>query len=442
MKEVKFKQYKKFYRFLSKTVFTSILLIVLAGLQQSCSITLSNVAGGGSIGNIDANSKSQVIDSDSPTFEDIESTGNLSIQVEEQINKFRQKILEWDSSSPIMSSSLKRELTEIVNKAYREAEKLSKLDHQRARAAFYASYWQDFQERVLKEMTQCRKASSLYGEAIELYKQVFDNKKDISEEEAYILIELAHWLINRDAGPDHHGGFDGYNEALNLLRILSSSPDLEDRIRYNTLVGKGIAKFGQRKNYVSAAADFREALGLYPESSDVTYNLGSMEAYQGNYTQAIAAYELAIEKNQFAELTPLIIRRDLGFAYILQEMMEDPSGSFARYDQAVDEFNKIIQSPDNEPSLKPVAHIGKSLALYNMNKVTEAKNELEKAGGSDFAIYLNGVINRGEKNNPAIIDLIKKVSFGNIVPHDQGADPVLDIYHKLFYCADGDQRIK
>ena len=356
---------------------------------------------------------------------------------------FREKLLQWDTTgSQNMSQELQQELTGIVNDAYNKAKNLDELNLQGARAAFYLSYWQDFQERVLEGISQCRKASSLYSEAIERYQKIYENDTiTISEEDAYILIELSHWLTNRDAGPEHHGGFDGYGEAIKLLRILNSDSTLDDEIKYNVLVSLGVAQFGQKKNYVSAASTFQAALDLYPESSDVTYNLGSMEAYQGNYTQAISYYDLAISRDSFAKLTPDIVNRDLGFAYILQEMIEDPSGQSSRYEKAVSYFDSIILSTQANPSLQAVAHTGKAVALYHMDETIEIHTELAKGGYSKFDKFLIQMTQSGEKDNPAIIDLIKQISFGNIVPHDQEEDPILDIYHSLFYCADADIRI-
>lgn len=445
----------RFRRFLSTILLTSMLLIILAGLQQACTnpgIHINNQVNGGDVGDISASSGSGANVVNNLQFEDAEERQNLPADVADLNQQFRDKMLEWDSSSQTMSSSFRRELGSIVDEAYNKSKNLSKVDPRRARAAFNVSYWQDFQERVLDGMKQCRKASSLYREALDLYRRVYgieDNAKNISREDAFIIVELAHWVINRDAGPKHYGGFDGYTEALSLLRLISSNPNLTDEIKYNVLVSQGVAQFGQKRFYSKAAYYFQEALAIYPDSSDVTYNLGSMKAYKGNYREAIDQYSSAIEKNNFArtssgeivQLTPDIVRRDLGFAYILQEMFEEPSNQISNYVEAEVQFDMVIQSPSAKSSLKNVARVGKSLALYNMGKIGDAKSELKEAGDSEFAEYIRRMVDSGERNNPAIIDLVKTVSFGNVVPHDQDEDEVLDIYHKLFYCSGDDERI-
>mgnify|MGYP001794345093 FL=1 len=427
-------KHRKFFRFFSTTILTVALLLALASLPQACTVNVNNTANGGNVEDLEV--------SNDDNFINAETVKDLSTEVGDLIDQFRGKLLDWNNSNPTMSSALQKELTDIIDSAYKNSKELDNLDNQRARAAFYKSYWQDFQERVLNKTSQCRKASSLYGEAISLYKELYrESNKDISSEEAYILIELAHWLTNRDAGPLHYGGFDGYTEALNLLDIISSIPNLEKPIKYNVLVSQGVSRFELRKSYGPAATAFQSALDLYPESpsSDVLYNLGSMESYQANYEKAIELYKSSININDFNKLVPNIVNRDLGFAYILLEMFEDPSEQFSRYEMAIGYFDNIIQSSGS--SLKPVAHIGKSLALYQMNQVAAAKSEILKSGDSDFAKYIKEMIELGEKNKPGIIDLVKQVSFGNIVPHDKEEEQVLDFFHGFFYCAEGDVRI-
>lgn len=422
-----------------------VLLCLLVISQQSChyvNVNTQNDGGNTSGGNID-------IDSESGAETSVPKNKNSTTPVEEVdtemlIKEFRSNLLHWhkgvNKTSPTMDSYLLQNLNNMINQLKKRSNKIPRNTLKRARVEFYYSFWQDFRVRVLEQGRVCRRASSTYQKAIENYLGFYKDKNnyEIPEEDAFILIELGHWLTNRDASAQHHGSFDGYAKAIELYEVLERASNLSNEIRYNLYVSKGITKFGQED--ASAARDnFKKALALYPNSSDVYYNLGSTEAQLANYQIAIREYKKALKNENYHKLTENTVRRDAGFANILQglkiaSLKGDPS---SYYQEAINYFQKVIES-SNEVKLLNVSRAGQELAKYYKNPDSYTKGIKQNLNESS-SMFSNYIGNNGSDSR-SLIDTIKEIAFGNIVPHDQEEDPVFNIFHGKFYCSNSDQR--
>mgnify|MGYP001798562628 CR=1 FL=1 len=191
----------KFFRSSFRNLFAVVLPAVLASFQYACSTIVLVSEGEDSIEDI-AVAVADVAIQQSLNIQDLDAKllQELSAEVGEHLDSFRTELLNWEYSNRKMDDTLRQRLSEIIREANWKSVGLDQLDPQRARASFYSSYWKDFQERIIEGRSECRMVSSLYGETLERYKEIYkDDASNVSHEEAFILIELAHQLINRDS---------------------------------------------------------------------------------------------------------------------------------------------------------------------------------------------------------------------------------------------------
>ncbi|NEQ97486.1 MAG: hypothetical protein F6K30_12305, partial [Cyanothece sp. SIO2G6] len=294
--------------------------------------------------------------------------------------------------------------------------------------------------------------------------------KIIEEEDFFIVIEIGHWLINRDAGLDDYldakisNPSDGYRKALELYEILDPTK-FRKELKYNFYASRGLA-YAKLRQTPSAREDFSDAIRIDDSSSDLNYNFASMDAQLGNFPLAIKGYKTALVKYKEAEtkanlnanedfevqVKEAIIYRDLGWAHLLLGMNKDnePTSDGTRdFTSAIDYFNKITNSSNlrkESPGLFAIANVGKALALFYSQGSTaggiEIQNALSQAGNTPVAQYAQGVIDGKGDSIFGIQNSISSLIFGNIVPHDLDADKTLDVFHGYFYCGGRSPRIQ
>ena len=177
------------------------------------------------------------------------SKGSVKDLIETFKTKFSTSYEQYDESKkkpPSMNSTVEK-LEGLIENIEKGSESLRRNDIQKPRAEFYVAFWSDFKERVLpsilsggeEEKKECIRASSLYSDAISSYLTFFEGGGEIkAEEDFFMIIELTHRLINRDAGkgdyttegheePDNPELADGYGTALKLL------DHIEDYVKNN-----------------------------------------------------------------------------------------------------------------------------------------------------------------------------------------------------------------
>ncbi|MEO1257117.1 MAG: hypothetical protein AAFY41_19870, partial [Bacteroidota bacterium] len=216
---------------------------------------------------------------------------------------------------------------------------------------------------VVENGEKCMVASAVYSESIDSYLLSFsNNKKVLKAEDFFIVIELGHWLMNRDAGPydyldDISSNYNGYKTALELYKGLADvwksnkfdfgdydSPEERQVFPYNFYASRGLAN-AKLEELEAAKLDFREARNISDKSSDFQYNFASIFAQNGQFIKSESEYKIALEKyaSTEARVGIEIIRRDLGWSYLLQGVDNLEPGAEADYkhplEAAIREFD-------------------------------------------------------------------------------------------------------
>ncbi|MEO0683603.1 MAG: hypothetical protein AAFY76_00800, partial [Cyanobacteria bacterium J06649_11] len=340
-----------------------------------------------------------------------------------------------------------------------------------SRTHFYRSFWQDFQERVLDKnfsadgKRYCKSASEAYKDSINAYIAAIavQGKEAISsEEDFFIIIELGHWLMNRDAGRDKYPEisetdyFNGYQTALKLYEGIDPNHFLDEDLKYNFFASRGLAEVRQGGSLDAAQADFKEAEtnseSLNKVSSDLLYNLASVHAKLANDMDAITKYKDALEKaDKDSKVNRSIIYRDLGFVYLLSgrtKTHDSNSTGTQDLEDAISSFDAI-----EDPALMSIAHAGKALAIHYMgdeytgqgsaeSEIASAQDaKTEKSIGFGLVDYAEKLISNPETYEASLERQIKSIAFGSFVAHDLRSDDVIDIFHFEFYCQGSDPRV-
>lgn len=390
------------------------------------------------------------------------------------ITEFRDQLIEWYEPIPVsvkegngipkMEDDVENKLTDIINQlgddAFLDVDLLSQ-----ARISFYSNFWSDFRTRVLRRTggaedspLLCEKASKVYHTPVEKYLSYFEseesNGKVIQDEDFFIIIELGHWLMNRDAGVDDYvmssnsERFDGYETALRLYSHLDPNAH-KQALQYNFYASRGLAN--AKLGFIpEARKDFELALKIDNDASDLQYNAASIDAQESNYDTAIRAYRTAIEKyenasaddQEHAKVKPATLNRDLGWTYLLRGLNKEKrpnSDGSADFDKAIAQFNTLI----NNSNFSKMAHAGKALAIHYLGNAYQGTSsvsaELALAGDHEIAESAR-LITSGTTSDLGLLGITKRYAFGNFVPHDLEAEPVLDIFHGDFYCEGGTPR--
>lgn len=408
----------------------------------------------------------------------VDEVSEKAKSVEELISDFRKSLYNWYTPlpkaekngdvAPSMDESIENGLTDIINQLNDAVIISDASTLQKARINFYTSFWEDFQRRVLKRNIhlasserQCERASGVYKSSVNAYLDYYQKGGKITtDEDFFIIIELGHWLINRDAGLDDYVEAsntdlaDGYQTALELYRTLDPK-QFRNELQYNFYASRGLAN-AKLRNFPKARKDFESALEIDDSSSDLQYNFASMDAQLANFELAIKGYQDAIAKyeNEHAKVSPgehlevkvgaAIIYRDLGWAHLLSGIFKEqrPESSGQRdFEASIGYFNQIEQASN----FADIAHAGKALAVYyqqgSYKGTLSVKSELGLAGNHAISKYAREITTQPGDNGFGLMSIIKRYAFGHIVAHDMEEDKVLDIFHSYFYCEGNSPRI-
>lgn len=283
-------------------------------------------------------------------------------------------------------------------------------------------------------------------------------QKNLSEEEAYILIEIGHWLNNRDRNA---------KRALQFYKIvLAHYGNSKHQVTHNALVSIGVAYFSEGKATI-AKDYFSRALDI-EESAEVYNNLGSSLARsaEASYREAAEKYEKAAQREDEAGKKYLFLKSQayaLLLEGILRSELESPEDALAQYDKALAALESAKQfKTDKDDSWREdhsfLTALG--MAKYHRAQLTDDYNFPLSDGSSDEfkqeAKTLFSDAHLLNENSPLINGYMKLIDgeverldeqtyhlksvFENPIPHDIGHDLVIDVHHKNFYCLPNDPR--
>ncbi|MEM8637481.1 MAG: hypothetical protein AAGG51_01495 [Cyanobacteria bacterium P01_G01_bin.54] len=382
-------------------------------------------------------------DENSPTDEEINHALNIHDACEKLINQgksnaethidfARAGVFLWEYQKDGLTENERVKLIDRALESFRKAAKLPDAD---AKAKFYGGYSQDFDERVLNpgselernkfsssqllkiaekvinrsslledfNLSHCPSAKERYKFAIEEYKEIhkdvlteYQNKREgytgegeptaikpdteLDVEEAYILIELGHWLNNRDRETKLA------KEMYDIVLAHYSGTNKE--VEHNALVGRGIAQFSEGQE--TSAVDLFTAALKIKESSEVRANLASSRI-RSSVTYADAA-------NDYIDAARIVNEEDkkfnmllsAGYAYILQAELRDTGGNYltkakGNYDTAETILNeaKLLKSGVEDSLLSTAWGV---LYLYRDNDRAKAKGFFQEAIDAIFKV--------------------------------------------------------
>jgi tetratricopeptide (TPR) repeat protein len=163
----------------------------------------------------------------------------------------------------------------------------------------------------------------------------------------------------------------------------------------------------EKKDWASAASYFQQVLQVEPNDADVYFHLGNVYRYQGNYSQALSAYQSAMKID--ANFAPAYLGEAQVYIY----------GPTVKYDAAITDLQKAIElDPNlNEASLElaelmidqtsPDAALGMleklDAALPNNARVELIRAQAYLAKG-DMDLALNAV-NKAREYDRSILDI-------------------------------------
>lgn len=271
---------------------------------------------------------------------------------------------------------------------------------------------------------------------------------ELSSEEAYILIELGHWLINRDIR------LDTANELFDI--VLAHYSGTNSPIEYNALVGKGLVFYIGDSTGVSIRL-FQSAIDLevhdqVDRSDQIRVNLAGAYAKDRDYAKAANLYHEASLFETMPANQRFRVLMESAFAHLLEAtLIAEESGNeqwaVVNYQNAKDRLGSARevdpQRAGNDPMYQAffgIAHfqsgigsIDEAITYFNKALTLDPNNRIAQS----YLALMNGVTTSNNVRN-----VLRDTSFFfTPIPHDAGADPVLDIYHGLFYCRVPDQRI-
>jgi tetratricopeptide (TPR) repeat protein len=122
----------------------------------------------------------------------------------------------------------------------------------------------------------------------------------------------------------------------------------------------GAVLYSQRK-ITEAAPHFKRAVELKPENPEVHNNLGLVLWYFGHYDEAVAQYREAV--------------RIKGEVQALRHNLADALLSLKRFGDSLEQYDIMIKDTPADPNL----HAMKGAILAQMNRLPEARQELETA---------------------------------------------------------------
>ncbi|NET25521.1 M48 family metallopeptidase [Okeania sp. SIO1I7] len=285
-----------------------------------------------------------------------------------------------------------------------------------------------------------------------MYLDFFKNVGEIqTEEEFFIIIELAHWLANRDGG-----GYDiskahrpklakGFDTALKLLNNLEKNLEKFNNLKGDFYATRGVISFNST-SYKSAIDDFEKAMTFGNESIELKYNLASAYFLNGKYDKAIELYE-EVANSQNKKINPNILNRDLGFAYLLRcyekYRINNTSDAKLLFNKSKTAFDAIIQTEFSKHH--DIAIAGKATAIYLYEKDDSKEKAYWDAREKLMPIINTNIAKETKRIFGDLDDRIglsrliglKKGIAGTYITHDEIATKkgdLFEIFHDNFYC--------
>ena len=382
------------------------------------------------------------------------------------VDHLRASVFLWEHGEPSQSGR-------ILEDGFNAFEQTSFLNELSPKARFYKGYIEDFRELVLSTSRASNSGSKIicpisetrYSSTIQEYKALYASvlqeyrekrrtfsgdgtpeavvtrQERLSEEEAYILIELGHWLHNRDRN---------FDLALDMYDIVlahySGSGHL---IEHNALASRGVVLFS-KGDYGASVRMFNAALEI-EESPELRGNLGAALAMAKIYKEASNNYQTAFtleDQSVGRDVEKLYgMKRAQAYALLLQGILVDrPLGQdvLARqnYQDAVTLLRELSEIAPNQAESDNLFHTALGMAYYYLERLDDSLHHLQeslKLNAEDTIsrefINVLETENSGEPRVNDVFDAPRRLSiFINPIPHDIGHDPVLDIRHGAFYC--------
>jgi hypothetical protein len=308
---------------------------------------------------------------------------------------------DWESSQ---KESLFNKTEDYFNRLYQ-------LNTANPQAAFYQEFMQDFRGLVLSPQPQCKLVKDTYSRSIDLYtKETYR----IYDKDFPILVELGHFLINRDRE---------FQQAINLFdRIPKSNTEFYRDI----LSSKAIARTLQG-NFSGARDFFMEALDVdqkLPKPIDETSykiknNLASTYAQSAlsesnsqvrnsYYDEAIKLYKETTQPNVASK--NYYAWRNLGFLFYLKR---EYSQSLAAFDTALSFENQGVKTVD-------------ALDRFRKDFIYDYREKArENAGDSSENAKDNSTLEKGLTE--------KRIFSGYFITHEGSQDPFFQVEHGKFY---------
>jgi tetratricopeptide (TPR) repeat protein len=331
-------------------------------------------------------------------------------------NAGRASLLTWVSEA---DDKTKKALIDQTREHFRQAvEKSGKQDPQ---ALFYWKFMDDFEEFTSKAQDKSKrnfqcdmKASERYKEALEIYNppgNASEKPYKISQGDEFILLELSHFLINRDVVSQNA------IDLLNNILKANPDPDYKNKILKNIWLSKAGAE-NRVNRYDQVRDSLLKALKYDPTSYKILQDLG------GAYAQ-LAVSSSSQNKEQDREL-------------------------------AIKSYQKVTQNSDTANSYRAWRNL--SFLLYLQGRYPEAVQTFDKTVTFKLALSEDDQENEGlirdyreaaiacntggncpqEKKDALEKELRDRKLFSNyFITHDlietEVKDPFFDVEHDLFY---------
>ncbi len=330
-------------------------------------------------------------------------------------NAGRASLLTWSSAS---DESTKKNVIDRSREYFRQAVDASgKKDPQ---ALFYWKFMDDFEEFTSKakdkskQNFQCdMKVSERYKEALEIYNPPNGSNAPykISQGDEFILLELSHFLMNRDVG---------YQNAVDLLdSVLKANPDPEhkDKILKNIWLSKAGAET-RLNRYDQVRDSLIKALEYDPKSYKIIQDLGSAYAQLSindssqnkdrDRELAIAEYQKITQNSDTAN--SYRAWRNLSFLLYLEEKYADAVQAFEK----TLTFKAALSESDQENAGLIQGYRDLSIACSTGGDCSPARKDVLEKELRDRQIFSNYFITH---------DLIET----------EVKDPFFDVEHDVFY---------
>lgn len=293
------------------------------------------------------------------------------------------------------------------------------LDTRAPRIVFYREFMKDFAAQVFAEGTPCKKIydesdefssddenrKGRYSNSIDLYTE---KDYEFKQDDFFILVELAHFLINRD---------ENHTIAVKLLDIIPE-PNQESDNFYRKLyaehvvLSKAIAK-ALSHDIESAQSILNAHEDSFKDHYKIDFYRANMDIQLGNYKDAAQKYSSLI--NRGGGLLFYKAQRNYALSVYLNVLVSD-TDKVNSYQSVLNELNVTLD----------YGNIDSIDTLSNIEYLRNIKKQLESCNG------VNCEPQNIEDEKQRTIDLITQNSY--YIIHEGTTDPFFDIEHDKFYC--------